>query len=102
MEQMLVQKYSDHYGTRSEPTTTVVAGDQPVCRDSRYRSIAKSASYRIVGSLTTAAITWAVSGRFDVAAAVGLGDSLLKVALFYLHERAWDRIRFGRNQRPDS
>ena len=63
------------------------------------RSIAKAISYRIFGTLTTAALVFVVLGQFELAAAVGLLDTLLKIFVYIAHERAWNRITYGREQK---
>ena len=69
--------------------------------ESRKRSIAKAASYRFFGSLVTGSIAYAFSGRWDVAFGVGLVDGLAKIGGYFLHERIWAHIQWGRKRRPD-
>ncbi|MFH0940076.1 MAG: DUF2061 domain-containing protein [Planctomycetota bacterium] len=71
------------------------------CRDSHCRSILKAVSWRVAGSVTTMSIAWAVTSEIKIATAIGVGDALVKLGLFYAHERAWDRITFGRRRPPD-
>ncbi len=61
----------------------------------RKRHLAKAVSYRVFGSLATAAIAYLFSGRLDIAAGVGIADTVVKIILYYLHERVWYRIRWG-------
>jgi uncharacterized membrane protein len=66
------------------------------------RSIAKAISYRIFGTLTTTALVLLVIGQLELAAAIGLADTLFKIVVYILHERAWNRIAYGRAQpEPD-
>lgn len=69
--------------------------------ESHVRSIAKALSYRILGSLTTAAIVFVVKGDVAVAAGAGLADGFLKLALYFIHERIWNHISFGRPKPPE-
>jgi uncharacterized membrane protein len=64
--------------------------------DSNTRSIAKAISYRALGSLSTAGIVFVFSGDLKVSAGVGALDVVTKLALYYLHERVWNHISFGR------
>lgn len=65
------------------------------------RSIAKSASYRALGTAATALIVLVLTGRTEVALAAGGLDVLAKIVLDYVHERVWGRLSFGRReQRP--
>ncbi|HBT82006.1 MAG: hypothetical protein A2005_04800 [Desulfuromonadales bacterium GWC2_61_20] len=60
------------------------------------RSIAKAVSYRFFGTLTTTALVLVVIGKLELAAAIGLADTLFKIVVYILHERAWNRIAYGR------
>jgi uncharacterized membrane protein len=70
--------------------------------DSHNRSIAKAISYRLVGSMATALIFFLLSGG-DARLSLGAGalDSILKVGLYFLHERLWNFIDFGRQKPPE-
>lgn len=69
--------------------------------DTRARSLVKALSYRAVSLLLMTLVAWAITRRLDVAAAIGVGDALLKLGLFYAHERVWTRVRYGRVSPPD-
>jgi uncharacterized membrane protein len=69
--------------------------------ETHLRSIAKAVSWRIGGSVVTFIIALLVSGKVDIAAKVGLLDTLVKIGAFYLHERIWHRIGFGKLKRPE-
>lgn len=70
--------------------------------DTTRRSIAKAVSYRFFGTLTTTALVLVVIGKVELAAAIGLADTLFKIVVYILHERAWNRIDFGRSKpEPD-
>lgn len=69
--------------------------------ESHVRSLVKSATYRLGGLVLTTAIAWAMTGRVDVAASIGVADTLVKLGAFYVHERLWLRIGFGRIKAPD-
>ncbi|MBI2853430.1 MAG: DUF2061 domain-containing protein [Chloroflexi bacterium] len=36
-----------------------------------------------------------------MALSIGLADTLIKLASYYFHERAWEKIRFGRPKPPE-
>jgi len=67
--------------------------------ESHIRSIAKAVTWRLLGSVATFAIAWLVTRRLPQAAAVGLGDLVMKVGAYYVHERIWAHIGFGRVSR---
>jgi uncharacterized membrane protein len=67
-----------------------------VSRESHTRSIAKAVSYRVLGSATTGIIVYAVTGRATLSVGIGAADIILKIGVYFIHERIWDRISFGR------
>ena len=64
-------------------------------RESRARSVFKALTYRVTGTLTTMAITFGVTGEMTAALAVGSVEPLLKIVVYYLHERAWQCVPIG-------
>lgn len=64
--------------------------------DKPYRSIIKAVSYRLTGTLATVMISFLISGRVKIALSIGVIELFTKIGLYYLHERAWNRIPFGR------
>jgi sulfate adenylyltransferase subunit 1 (EFTu-like GTPase family)/uncharacterized membrane protein len=66
--------------------------------ESHARSIAKAVSWRAAGSLDTFMITALVTGSSKLAGGVALTEILTKTALYYVHERAWSLLRWGREQ----
>jgi len=69
--------------------------------ESHRRSITKAITWRVLGFAVTVGTTWVVTGEAGLAAAVGVVDTLVKIGMFYFHERAWNRSRFGRSQPPE-
>jgi len=64
--------------------------------ESHARSIAKAVSWRATGSLDTFLIAALVTGNSKLAGGVALGELLTKTALYYIHERAWMLVPWGR------
>lgn len=69
--------------------------------ESHRRSVVKAITYRVLGFVITVGVTWAVTGEASLAATVGAVDALVKIGVFYFHERAWNRSRFGRIKPPE-
>lgn len=53
------------------------------------RHIAKSITYRIVGTLTTIVLTVSAGLPLKWAGMVGVGELVLKPIIYFLHERVW-------------
>jgi uncharacterized membrane protein len=64
-------------------------------KDSHARSIAKAVSWRLTGSVDTFVVSYLITGNFVLAGSIAGIEFLTKIALFYLHERAWVLIPFG-------
>ena len=64
--------------------------------DGHSRALAKAVTWRLSGLVTTTAVVWWYTGRPGLAAGAGLLEAACKVLLYYLHERAWNRMSFGR------
>jgi sulfate adenylyltransferase large subunit len=65
--------------------------------ESHVRSISKAISWRATGSLDTFLIAALITGNLKLAGGVALSEVLTKTALYYLHERAWALIPWGRS-----
>jgi len=65
-------------------------------KESNKRSVVKGITWRVVATTTTMIIVYLFFGRLDLAIATGLIESVLKIGLFWLHERAWFKVRWGR------
>ena len=60
--------------------------------DKPLKSIMKSVSWRIVGTLDTMIISYFITGRVTVALSIGSVEVLTKTILYYFHERLWAHI----------
>ncbi|MEC3965492.1 DUF2061 domain-containing protein [Flagellimonas halotolerans] len=64
--------------------------------ESPKRSIVKSISWRIVGTLDTILISWVVTGTLSMAFSIGLVELVTKMVLYFFHERIWNSIKWGK------
>ena len=64
-------------------------------RETNKRSIVKGISWRIVATSTTILIVYFFFARLDLAIAAGFIETVLKIGLYWIHERAWMKIRWG-------
>lgn len=60
------------------------------------RSALKTVSWRIIATSTTMLLVFFFTGQLELAAGVGVGDVVLKMIFYFLHERAWNKVKFGR------
>jgi len=59
------------------------------------RSIVKALTYRAWQSLNTFLISLVVTGRIDMAAAIVSVEVIVKIVIYFFHERIWSRIKWG-------
>lgn len=64
--------------------------------DSSVRSLAKAVSWRITGTIDTFIISWAITGQALLASGIAFTEIMTKVALFWFHERVWNKIQWGK------
>ncbi len=67
-------------------------------KETKTRSIVKTISWRILATLTTITLVYIFIGDVSVAVSVGAIEVFLKMLVYFLHERAWDKIKFGRKE----
>jgi len=67
--------------------------------ESTRRSVAKALSWRIVATMITSAIVFLLTGKGEFAATIGLADTTVKFFIYFGHERLWNRIAYGREQK---
>ena len=61
-----------------------------------YRSLVKAVSWRMTGTMDTIVISFLITGRVKWALSIGGVEVFTKIALYYAHERIWNKISFGR------
>ena len=62
---------------------------------SKARSILKTISWRIVGTLDTIALVWIITGDPTVGLKIGALELITKFVLYYIHERIWLKSKYG-------
>ena len=62
----------------------------------KARSFTKSLSYRVFGTLSSWAVVYIITGKGSLATLVAFWETIVKVAIYYVHERAWNKIQWGR------
>ena len=60
--------------------------------DKPIKSLMKSVSWRIVGTIDTMIISYIITGKITVALSIGSVEILSKTILYYFHERLWAHI----------
>jgi uncharacterized membrane protein len=60
------------------------------------RHIAKTITWRIIGTLDTIILSWIITGDLKVGMAIGGVEVITKMLLYFVHERIWYKwIKYG-------
>jgi len=60
------------------------------------RHILKTISWRIIGTIDTMILSWLITGSWKLGLTIGGVEVITKMALYFLHERAWYKFsKFG-------
>jgi len=66
---------------------------QQIPDESATRSALKTLSWRLLATVTTVVVIYVLTENGDLAITVGYMDAILKMGLYYFHERFWNRMR---------
>lgn len=64
--------------------------------EQKRRSIAKAISWRTLGTVDTMLISFIITGNATAAVSIGAFELITKTGLYYFHERAWNKITYGK------
>lgn len=64
--------------------------------ESPARSIVKAITWQLLGLVTMTALAWFATGNLAAAGGLAVSAALTGLVCFFLHERLWARIAWGR------
>jgi len=70
--------------------------------NSQKRHIAKTITWRFIGTIDTILLSWVITGNPYIALKIGGAEVITKMLLYYLHERIWFKINFSESSREVS
>lgn len=59
------------------------------------RSLAKTITWRIVGSSAVLCISFVLTGSITTASTIALTQLIVNTLLYFIHERIWNKITWG-------
>jgi uncharacterized membrane protein len=62
---------------------------------SQKRHIAKTITWRFIGTIDTILLSWVITGNPYIALKIGGAEVITKMLLYYFHERIWFKIDFS-------
>ena len=68
----------------------------PWSPDGHARALVKAVAWRFLGSLDTFMLSLLVTGKLHYAVSIASVEALTKIILYYLHERGWRMVSWGR------
>lgn len=90
-------------GTILKPSITTVKAIEkpdvsaaPPAKEHIKRTLLKTISWRLVGTLATVIISYAITGTLVLAFSIGVVELVSKMLLYFFHERAWNSIKWGK------
>lgn len=67
-----------------------------VMSENRKRSIVKAITYRILATIILGVVSWYYTKEFFTTSAITITFTIIATIVFYLNERAWNRINWGK------
>lgn len=68
-------------------------------REAHFRSIMKAITWRILATLTTILLVFIFTRELIISIEVGVVEIIVKLFLYYFHERIWELTRFGKERK---
>jgi len=69
--------------------------------ETKRRSVLKTISWRIAATFITGTLVWVLTGEAKFALTVGFMDTMIKLFVYFFHERLWLRIPYGQIKEQD-
>ena len=69
-------------------------------KDAHHRSILKAISWRVFATFTTMSIVFIFTRKPVLSLGIGGVEVVVKLILYYLHERIWGFLGVGRKEHP--
>ena len=76
----------------NKPKTVVINENS---KEKIKRSLLKTISWRVIGTLDTILISWLITGAMTLALSIGTIELISKMVLYFFHERLWNQIKWG-------
>lgn len=64
-------------------------------KERRRRTLAKTISWRLIASLMTVLVVFALTREILISLSISFFDIITKTIAYYAHERAWNKFGWG-------
>jgi len=68
--------------------------------ETHHRTLIKAITWRILATLATILIVFIFTGRLLLSLEVGAVEVVVKIIIYFLHERIWGKVGWGRKRHP--
>ena len=68
--------------------------------DSKSRSLVKAFSWRMMAFVILGAISYMFTGDWQETTLITVVYNLIQIGTYFAHERAWDKVEWGRVPQP--
>jgi len=87
---ILDQIFISNKGQNNNGEAAVQSSEKPM------RSVLKTISWRVIGTVDTILISWIITGQIALALSIGSIELVTKMVLYFFHERIWNKIKWGK------
>lgn len=91
-----VYKGMEGIGDAEERMWVTEVDRKPIMWVSHARSLLKSISWRFFGTLVSFIVIYEATHKGKLAFIVSGIELVVKIVLYYVHERIWNKVRWGR------
>lgn len=67
-------------------------------KEKRSRSLLKGISYRALAIVASVLFVYFLTNSYQIAIALGIFEVVFKIFLYYIHERAWNIVKWGKSK----
>lgn len=86
LDQILIARQKDE----AQSYTQDKKSDRPL------RSVIKALSWRLIGTIDTLLVSYLLTGELLLASSIASVDFVTKLVLYFVHERIWNSITWGK------
>lgn len=69
-------------------------------QETHSRTVAKAISWRVIATIITMTAVYIFTGEWLITVGVGAVEVIAKITFYYLHERIWHKISWGKDKHP--
>ena len=69
--------------------------------ETKRRSLYKALSWRFFATAITMSVAYGITGEIEFALEIGALDTVIKLGVYFFHERMWLRLPFGKVEKSD-